>query len=76
MALSYALSVLGKPDLGLKEEQKDAIRAVYDGRDVFVWLPTGFGIIKRLFPDPALIVLDYIYKLYHSVKEVVVALLP
>lgn len=42
-ALSYALSKLGTPNLVLKEEQKKAILAVYDGNDVFVWLPTGFG---------------------------------
>ena len=42
-SLSYALSVLGKADLSLKEEQRDAISAVYGGSDVFVWLPTGFG---------------------------------
>lgn len=42
-ALSYALSMLGTPGLTLKEEQKLAIRAVYGAKDVFVWLPTGFG---------------------------------
>ena len=27
----------------LKEEQKDALVAFASGRDVFMWLPTGFG---------------------------------
>ena len=31
-------------DLKLKNEQKEAIYAVYGGKDVFVCLPTGFGI--------------------------------
>ena len=30
-------------DLTLKDEQKQAINAVYGGSDVFVFLPTGFG---------------------------------
>ena len=42
-ALSHALQMLGTPDLYLKKQQAMAVRAVYDGRDVFVWLPTGFG---------------------------------
>ena len=42
-ALSHALEMLGSSDIDLKEEQKQAIRAVYEGKDVFVWLPTGFG---------------------------------
>ena len=42
-ALSYALTKLGSPEMSLKKEQRLAIQAVYGGRDVFVWLPTGFG---------------------------------
>ena len=38
--LSYTLTKLGKPGLSLKREQEEAIRAVYDGNDVFLWLPT------------------------------------
>ena len=30
-------------NLQLKNEQKQAIHAVYSGKDVFVYLPTGFG---------------------------------
>ena len=26
-----------------KEEQLSSVKAVYEGNDVFVWLPTGFG---------------------------------
>ncbi len=39
----YALSQLGMPHLKLKEQQQQAILAVYGGMDVFVFLPTGFG---------------------------------
>ena len=41
--LSYALKRLGTPELQLKAEQRSAIESVYRGKDVFVWLPTGFG---------------------------------
>ena len=42
-SVTYALQKLGTPDLVLKPEQRTAINVVYNGRDVFVWLPTGFG---------------------------------
>ena len=41
--LTLALQRVGKGHLTLKEEQISAIRHVFDGMDVFVWLPTGFG---------------------------------
>ena len=42
-ALCYALAKLKKDDLQLKDEQRAAIRHVYQEKDVFLWLPTGFG---------------------------------
>ena len=42
-ALSYALGAIGKKDLCLKDEQELAIRHLYEGYDVFLWLPTSFG---------------------------------
>ena len=42
-ALNYALQSIGKGDLTLKKEQVEGVRYVYNGKDVFVWLPTGFG---------------------------------
>ena len=42
-AVEYGLSQVGKADLTLKPQQIDAIRHVYNGKDVFLWLPTGFG---------------------------------
>ena len=41
--LSYALKRLGTPNMTLKTEQIASIMAVCNGKDVFVWLPTGFG---------------------------------
>ncbi len=41
-AISHALQRVC-PGITPKPEQLDAIRAVYNGKDVFVWLPTGFG---------------------------------
>ena len=40
--MSYALSKVGKPEMVLKNEQLTAIQHVYNGKDVFVWLPTGY----------------------------------
>ena len=42
-ALKYALECTGSHEISSKPEQVTAIRAVYDKKDVFVWLPTGFG---------------------------------
>ena len=44
-AVDYAFQRLCTPTLVLKPEQWVAIDAIYNGRDVFVWLPTGFGKI-------------------------------
>ena len=42
-AVKYALQCLGCPDLCLKPEQLTSIKHIYEGKDVFTWLPTGFG---------------------------------
>jgi len=42
-ANSHALQQLSTPSMGLKSEQKASIKSVYKGKDVFMWLPTGFG---------------------------------
>ena len=41
--ISYALKMLGVPHLILNEEHHLSIQAVYDGKDIFIWLPTSFG---------------------------------
>lgn len=42
-AIRHALCKLKLEHLSPKQPQIQAIRAVYDSRNVFVWLPTGFG---------------------------------
>ena len=49
-AVDYALQTqrLCTPTVVLKPEQWVAIEVIYNGRDVFVWLPTGFGKSQAL----------------------------
>ena len=42
-AVAYALQRFHSPGLQLKNEQESSLRAVYSGKDTFIWLPTGFG---------------------------------
>lgn len=42
-SIVYALSVLDSNHLTLKEEQRSSVQAVYEGKDVLVWLPTSYG---------------------------------
>ena len=42
-ALTFSLGQLKLPGVTLKEGQRAAIKAVYEGKDVFVCLPTGYG---------------------------------
>ena len=41
--LKFALCCIGKGDFTLKAEQLDAIKCIYDGKDLFLWQPPGFG---------------------------------
>ena len=41
--VSYALCKLHMSDVSLKVEQRSSMEAIYNGHDVFVWLPTGYG---------------------------------
>lgn len=71
----YALKQLQKEELVLKEERLKAIRAVYDRRDVFVLLPTGFG--KNVCFHVIPFVFDHKLGLVGSQsKSVVVVVLP
>ncbi len=42
-ALAYALSCVGKPGLVLKDKQLEALKCLYVGKYVFLWVPTGYG---------------------------------
>jgi len=37
------LYALGCASVTLKDEKTACIKAIYEGKDVFLWLPTGFG---------------------------------
>lgn len=52
-AIAPALSKVGKPGIDIKPEQVQAICHLYEGRDVFQWLPTGFGKSKCYEPAVA-----------------------
>ena len=41
--VSHALYTLKMPHLSLKKEQISSMEAIYNRRDVFMWLPTGYG---------------------------------
>jgi len=42
-SLLFALEKLGRREVSLKEEQRLAVRAIYDRKDTFLCLPTGYG---------------------------------
>ena len=42
-SISYALEKVGRQTVTLKPEQSKCISYMYEGKDVFLWLPTGFG---------------------------------
>ena len=42
-SISCALKKIGCPSVTLKYEQMMCIKYIYEKKDVFLWLPTGFG---------------------------------
>ena len=42
-SISYALEKIACSSIVLKAEQAPCIKYIYEGKDVFLWLPTGFG---------------------------------
>ena len=42
-SISYALKKIACSSVVLKTEQETCINCIYEGKDVFLWLPTGFG---------------------------------
>ena len=41
--LAYTMKCIGKDGIYIKDEQKETIMNVYEGKDIFVWLSTGYG---------------------------------
>ena len=41
--IAFSLKKLSLPDVTPKAEQRSAIKVIYEGRHVFVCLPTGYG---------------------------------
>ena len=66
-ALFYALRRLEMTQITVREEQRSSMRAVYDGSDVFVWLPTGYG--KSLCYQALPFLMDYKKGLVDSGKS-------
>ena len=50
--IQQSLLIIGKPELVLSSQQKEAIKSAVDGKDLFVGLPTGHGksVIFELVP--------------------------
>ena len=57
--IQVALEQVGCPSLVLKPEQVECINNISEGKDVFLWLPTGFG--KSLCYELLPFVFDYRY---------------
>ena len=61
----YAPETVGGSSMSLEPEQKACRECVFDGKDAFVWLPTGFGkstcllfmFDKKLGRDNSLVVI-------------------
>ena len=41
--VAYAVSCLEQQDIVIKEKQSEVIKSIHEGKDVFAWLPTGYG---------------------------------
>ena len=60
--VAYAVSYLGQQDIVIKEKQSEAIKSIYEGKDVFAWLPTGYGKSPRY----QLLLFHFDFKLGHT----------
>ena len=51
-ALAYVVSCVKQEGLCLKDQQVEAVKRLSEGKDVFVWFPTGYGksICYQLLP--------------------------
>ena len=72
-ALSFALAKLDSNHLILKPEQKDAVKHVWEGKDMFILLPPRFGksIIYEVLPFLSDCKLGRVHAQYKSLVIVV-----
>ena len=78
-AVRYSLHVLGyEKSFKLKEKQLEAIKAILDGRDCLVVLPTGFrkSIIYQCLPPVFDFILLKSLVRYLEIKSTVIAVSP
>ena len=68
--VSYALLRLKKEDLVLKPKQSAVLELIFQGKDVYVWFPTGYGIGKSVCYQALPFMFDH--KLGRSVDRSVV----
>ena len=59
-AVPFVLKSIGREGITLREQQVDCICHVYNGKDVFACLPTGFG--KSMIYESLPFVFDYKFK--------------
>jgi len=73
-SITYALQRLGCEAMTLKPQQRASVKYVYEGKDVFLWLPTGFG--KSLCYEVLPFVFDVKLGRVDSVNSVVIVVSP
>ena len=74
-ALSFALFKLERKGLTLKAQQREAARYVWEGKDVFVLLPTGFG--KSMIYEVLPFLFDYkLGRMHGPTKSLVIVVSP
>ena len=49
--LAYALSCVKQEGISLKDQQVEAVKLLSEGKDVFVWFPTGYGYATSYCPS-------------------------
>ena len=69
-AASYALKQLQISHVCLKPEQRSSMEAIYDGHDVFMWLPTGYSKSLCCVSHRHLVLILYkAYKLHYCLDK-------
>ena len=72
----YGLSAPACSHLTLKEEQLSFVKALHEGKDVFVWLPTGFGNILSLLSNSSVRFSPYAWSIGFGKSSAVLVISP